>query len=70
MRIAPVYLVLLIAVAVSSFPSCLGNYLARALRMPDYGWKLALIFFAFWPACGHSVAGAGRRSWASTSAAA
>ena len=38
---------LLIAVAVFVLSIGLGNYLARAWRMPDYGWKLALIFFAF-----------------------
>ena len=42
----PYYIVLLIALAVIVVPVVLGNYLARMLRMPDYGWKLAIIFFA------------------------
>ena len=40
-------LVLLIAAAVLVGPCVLGVYLARWLRMPDYGWKLAVIFLAF-----------------------
>lgn len=44
---ASIILVLLIALAVLIVPCVLGVYLARALRMPDYGWKLGLIFFVF-----------------------
>ena len=33
-----------IVAAAIVLPIVLGSYLAKAIRMPDYGWKLALIF--------------------------
>ena len=42
----PWYASLVLVLAVMVLPILLGNYLARLVRMPDYGWKLALIFFA------------------------
>ena len=41
------YIMASLVVAVFVVPAALGVYLARWLRMPDYGWKLGLIFFVF-----------------------
>ena len=32
-------------VALFVIPVLLGNYIARAVRMPDYGWKIGLVLF-------------------------
>jgi SecD/SecF fusion protein len=42
----PVYVTLLIILALLTLPFLLGGSLARSWRMPDYGWKFGLIFFA------------------------
>ena len=42
-----VLLIVLAVIAVIVLPCMLGVYVARWLRMPDYGWKLGLIFFVF-----------------------
>ena len=42
----PPYAYLLIAACVFIVPILLGNFLARRFRMPDYGWKIALILFS------------------------
>ncbi|MDZ7618267.1 MAG: protein translocase subunit SecD, partial [Patescibacteria group bacterium] len=42
----PVYAQFLVVVAVGAFAVMLGNYLARRLRMPDYGWKMGLVLLA------------------------
>jgi SecD/SecF fusion protein len=39
------YVVLVFVMLIGPF--FLGGYLAKALRMPDYGWKLGLILFVF-----------------------
>lgn len=39
------YVNVLVTLAVLIVPVVLGTYLARALRMPDYGWKIWLILF-------------------------
>jgi SecD/SecF fusion protein len=41
----PWYVLLLIIVALFTVPFIFGSYLARAVRMPDYGWKIGLILF-------------------------
>jgi len=43
----PWYAVLLLVLAVLIVPFVLGGQLARRLRMPDYGWKIGVILFAF-----------------------
>ena len=42
----PAFLVLYIFIALVVVSVVLSRYLARALRMPDYAWKLGLILFA------------------------
>ena len=41
----PVYVTLLIILALLTVPFLLGKSLARNWRMPDYGWKIGLILF-------------------------
>ncbi|MGA2034047.1 MAG: protein translocase subunit SecD [Thermoguttaceae bacterium] len=40
------YITLLVMLAIVIVPMLLGGFLARLLRMPDYGWKIWLILFA------------------------
>jgi len=40
----------LVLVAVFALPLALGQYLARAFRMPDHGWRIATVLFAFFAA--------------------
>ena len=42
-----IYVPFLIALAVLIGPFVLGVYAARALKLPAYGWKLGVFFFAF-----------------------
>lgn len=37
------YLILLIALATAVLPFVVGTYLARSLKMPDYGWKIGVL---------------------------
>ncbi len=45
MHLPPGYVLLLVVAAVFVAPLLLSYYLVRAIRLPDYFWKLALIFF-------------------------
>jgi SecD/SecF fusion protein len=44
-------------VALFVIPVLIGNYLARLVRMPDYGWKISLVLFAI--AAGAIIVGLG-----------
>jgi len=47
------YLILLIVLALFVVPIPVGNYLARRVRMPDYGWRISLILWSL--ACATAV---------------
>jgi len=40
----------LVLLAVFALPLALGQYLARAFRMPDQGWRIATVFFSLFAA--------------------
>ncbi len=40
------FLVALVVIAVIVVPFLLGNFLARSMRLPDYGWKIGLVLLA------------------------
>jgi len=47
------YLILLIVLALFVLPIPLGSYLARRVRMPEYGWRISLILWSL--ACAIAV---------------
>src|SRR5882672_2629956 len=40
----------LVLVAVFALPLALGQYFARAFRMPDHSWRIATVFFSLFAA--------------------
>ena len=41
----PSYVLAIVVLALFVVPFLLGNYFAKMLRMPDYGWKIGLILW-------------------------
>jgi SecD/SecF fusion protein len=48
----------ILIIAILVLPVLAGNYLAKLVRMPDYGWKISLVLFAI--AAGSVIVGRGQ----------
>lgn len=54
------YIVLLIALATAVLPFVVGSFAARALKMPDYGWKIGVLLLSLAASVAIIVLGGGR----------
>lgn len=53
----PWYAVLILALAIVVLPFAIGHYFARAVRMPDYWWRIGVVLFALFAGIAITVLG-------------